>query len=46
MAGYCAEYCVLSTYRGAIDLDLNPILLRDALASGSEGKYPFCGTHQ
>jgi len=34
LAGFCAEYCVLSTYRGAQDLDLTPIILRDALASG------------
>jgi nicotinamidase-related amidase len=33
LAGYCAEYCVLSTYRGAKDHDLTPILLRDSLAS-------------
>jgi nicotinamidase-related amidase len=33
ITGYCAEYCVLSTYRGAKDLDLTPILLRGALAS-------------
>jgi nicotinamidase-related amidase len=34
ISGYCAEYCVLSTCRGAQDLDLTAILLRDALASG------------
>jgi nicotinamidase-related amidase len=34
LTGFCAEYCVLSTYRGAKDLDLTPILLRDSLASG------------
>ncbi len=34
LTGYCAEYCVLSTYRGAEDLDLHPILMRGALASG------------
>jgi nicotinamidase-related amidase len=33
ITGYCAEYCVLSTYRGAKDLDLTPILLRGSLAS-------------
>ncbi len=41
MAGYCAEYCVLSTYRGAMDLDFHPILLRDALAGGSEENIRF-----
>jgi nicotinamidase-related amidase len=33
LTGYCAEYCVLSTYRGAKDLDLTPILLVGSLAS-------------
>jgi nicotinamidase-related amidase len=35
ITGYCAEHCVLSTYRGAKDLDLTPVLLRGAIASGS-----------
>lgn len=34
LTGYCAEYCVLSTCRGAKDHDLVPVLLRNALASG------------
>jgi nicotinamidase-related amidase len=34
ITGFCAEYCVLSTYRGAQDLDLTPIILRGSLASG------------
>ena len=33
VSGFCAEYCVLSTYRGALDLDLSPIILRGSLAS-------------
>lgn len=33
VTGFCAEYCVLSTYRGAQDLDLKPVLLHDAIAS-------------
>jgi nicotinamidase-related amidase len=33
ITGFCAEYCVLSTCRGAEDLDLMPIILRDSLAS-------------
>ncbi len=41
ISGYCAEYCVLSTYRGAIDMDLKPILLRDALASGKPENIKF-----
>lgn len=41
ISGYCAEYCVLSTYRGAKDLDLTPMLLRGALASGSPENIRF-----
>jgi len=33
VTGFCAEYCVLSTVRGAEDLDLTPIILRGSLAS-------------
>lgn len=33
VAGYCAEHCVLSTYRGARDLDLLPVLVRECLVS-------------
>jgi nicotinamidase-related amidase len=33
ITGFCAEYCVLSTYRGAQDLDLTPMILRGSLAS-------------
>ncbi len=33
ITGFCAEYCVLSTYRGAEDLDLTPVILRGSLAS-------------
>jgi nicotinamidase-related amidase len=33
ITGFCAEQCVLSTYMGAKDLDLNPIILRGSLAS-------------
>lgn len=33
VSGFCAEYCVLSTYRGAQDNDLTPVILRNALAS-------------
>jgi nicotinamidase-related amidase len=33
IAGFAAEYCVLSTYRGAQDLDMTPIILRGSLAS-------------
>ena len=41
VTGFCAEYCVLSTYRGAEDLDLTPIILRDALASSTLENIKF-----
>ena len=41
ITGYCAEFCVLSTYRGAKDLDLTPMLLRGSLASGSPENIKF-----
>jgi nicotinamidase-related amidase len=34
LTGYCAENCVLSTCRGALDQDLLPVILRHATASG------------
>ena len=41
VSGYCAEYCVLSTYRGARDLDLTSILLRDGIASSIPANILF-----
>ena len=41
VTGFCAEYCVLSTYRGAQDLDLTPIILRGSLASGAPKNIKF-----
>jgi len=41
VTGFCAEYCVLSTYRGAQDLDLTPIILRGSLASGVPENIQF-----
>lgn len=41
ITGFCAEYCVLSTYRGAQDLDLTPIMLRGSLASGIPENIKF-----
>lgn len=41
LTGFCAEYCVLSTCRGAQDCDLTPIILRDSLASGSRENIRF-----
>ena len=33
ITGYLAEGCVLSTYRGALDLDLTPVILRGSIVS-------------
>lgn len=44
LTGFCAEYCVLSTYRGAEDVDLTPILLRGSLASDSLEAIRFVET--
>ena len=41
ITGYCAEYCVLSSYRGALDNDFSPALLRGALASGVRNHIKF-----
>ena len=41
LTGFCAEYCVMSTYNGANDLCLNPIVLRGALASGKSEHMRF-----
>ena len=41
ITGYCAENCVLSTYRGALDHDLTPIILKNAIASGNEDNIKF-----
>ena len=41
ITGFCAEHCVLSTYRGAQDLDLTPILLRGSLASSTPEHIRF-----
>ena len=41
LTGYCAEHCVLSTYRGAEDVDLHPIIIRGSLASGDNENIRF-----
>ena len=41
VTGFCAEYCVLATYHGAQDIDLTPIVLRGALASGTPENIAF-----
>jgi nicotinamidase-related amidase len=41
MTGFCAEFCVLSTYRGALDHDFTPIILKGSLASGNQEHIRF-----
>ncbi len=41
LTGFCAEFCVLSTYRGAKDLDYTAILLRGSLASSDPQHITF-----
>jgi len=41
VTGFCAEYCVLATYRGAVDLDLAPILFRGSLAGSVPENIKF-----
>ena len=41
VTGFCAEFCVLSTYRGALDLDLTPIVLKGSFASDNSEHIRF-----
>ncbi len=41
VTGFCAEHCVLSTYRGAKDLDYFPVLLKNGIASTKESNKEF-----
>ncbi len=41
VTGFCAEFCVLSTYRGAQDLDFTPIILKGSLASDNTEHIRF-----
>jgi CRISPR/Cas system-associated endonuclease Cas1 len=41
VTGFCAEFCVLSTYRGAEDFDFKPIILKDSLASDNAEHLRF-----
>ena len=41
MTGFCAEFCVLSTYRGALDHDFTPIILKGSLASDNPEHIRF-----
>ena len=41
VTGFCAEYCVLSTYRGAQDFDFTSIMLKGSLASDNAEHVRF-----
>lgn len=41
ITGFCAEYCVLSAYRGAQDCDLTPLLIQGAIASATPEHIGF-----
>lgn len=41
LSGFCAEYCVLSTYRGAKDLDHFPVILKNGIASVKDENKQF-----
>ncbi len=41
VTGFCAEFCVLSTYRGAEDLDFKPMILKGSLASENPDRIRF-----
>lgn len=41
VTGFCAEFCVLSTYIGAQDFDLVPMILKGSLASGNAEHIRF-----
>jgi nicotinamidase-related amidase len=41
ITGYCAEWCIVSTLRGAWDLDFKTIVLLGSIASGSKEGVSF-----
>jgi nicotinamidase-related amidase len=41
VTGYKAEYCVLSTYKGALDVDFKPMILRGSIASDNAEHIRF-----
>ncbi len=41
VSGFCAEFCVLNTYRGAEDFDFKPIMLKGSLASDNAEHIRF-----
>ncbi len=36
IAGFCAEYCVLATYKGAAEEGFFPVILKNGIASGGK----------
>ena len=47
LTGFAAEGCVTSTYRGAKDLDLTAIILRNSIVGGKSEFVPFVeATHE
>ncbi len=41
LTGFAASQCVLSTYRGATDLDYHPLIMRGSLADASTERVRF-----
>jgi nicotinamidase-related amidase len=41
ITGFCAEECVLSTHKGAEDVDLKPIILKGSIASDNPKHIKF-----
>jgi len=41
VTGFCAEFCVLSTYKGAQDYDFAPIILKGSIASDNSEHIKF-----
>ena len=41
ITGYSAEYCVLSTYKGAQDLDITPVMLKNGICSDEKQNAEF-----
>lgn len=41
VSGYCAEWCILSTTRGAEPEGVKAIILSDGIASGHPARIPF-----
>jgi nicotinamidase-related amidase len=41
LTGISAEYCVMATYHGAINLDYRPIMVKDCVDSLVDNRVPF-----